>query len=152
MRALLTALLLPPLFAFAGVTEHAPKGTFVESFLIFPEEVRDAAKEGRRVVAFFEQEGCPACLKMARTTFADDAVRERLRSRFVLIAVDIFGARETTWVDGAARSEKALAARLGIRGTPTVMILDEQGRPLQQFVGYRDPRAFLAILEAAAPR
>ena len=152
MRTTLIAWLLFPLLAVAGVAEHAPKGTFADSFLIIPEEVRDAAKAGRRVIVFFEQEGCPACLKMARTTFVDGAVTARLRRQYVLLAIDIFGARETTWVDGAARTEKALAARLGINGTPTVVVLDEQGRTVQQFVGYRDPKAFAAILDAAAPK
>lgn len=152
MRTLLIAWLLFPLLAFAGVTEYAPKGTFSESFLVLAEDVRDAAKAGRRVVLFFEQEGCPACLKMARTTFADGAVAERLRQRFVLLVVDIFGARETVWLDGVARSEKDLATRLGITGTPTVMILDEQGKSARQFIGYRDARDFQAILDAAAPK
>jgi len=152
MRSGLIALLLVPLLTFAGLTEHAPKGTFSDSFLILPEDVRDAAKAGRRVVLFFEQEGCPACLKMARTTFANGTVAERLRQRFVLVTVDIFGARETVWLDGVARSEKDLARHLGITGTPTVVILDEQGRSARQFVGYRDARAFLAILDAATPK
>lgn len=152
MRATLIALLLVPLLAIAGASEHAPKGTFADSFLILPEEVRDAARSGRRVIVFFEQEGCPACLKMARTTFVDGVVTERLRRQYVLVAIDIFGARETTWIDGTARSEKALAAQLGIRGTPTVMFLDEQGKAIRQFVGYRDPKSFAAILEAVAPK
>jgi thioredoxin-related protein len=152
MRTFLIAWLLFPFLAFAGVTEHAPKGTFADSFLIVPEEVRDAAKAGRRVIVFFEQEGCPACLRMARTTFSDASVAERLKQRFVLIAMDIFGSRETVWVDGVARAEKALAKQLGVNATPTVMIFDEQGRAVQQFVGYRDPKSFAAILDAAAPR
>ena len=152
MRSGLIALLLVPLLVLAGTAEHAPKGAFTDSFLVVPEDVRDAAKAGRRVVVFFEQDGCPACLKMARTTLADGAVAERLRTRFVLLAVDIFGARETVWMDGVARAEKDLAKHLGIGGTPTVWILDEQGKRVQQFVGYRDARTFLAILDAAAPR
>ena len=152
MRSVLAAFLLWPLLAFAGASEYAPKGTFADSFLIIPEEVRDAAKAGRRVILFFEQEDCPACLKMARTTFVDSAVTERLRSRFVLIAVDLFGARDTVWTDGVGQSEKTFAAKLGIRATPTVMILDEHGKIVQQFVGYRDAKAFAAILHAAAPK
>lgn len=152
MRAVLLALLLTPLLVLAGASENAPKGTFAESFLDFPDEVRDAAKARRRVIVFFEQEGCPACLRMAKTTFVDAAVTERLKQRFVLVAIDLLGARDTVWLDGVPRAEKALAAQLGVRATPTVMILDEQGRPVQQFVGYRDPRAFQAILEAGAPK
>lgn len=152
MRNALIALLLLPVLALAGASEHAPKGTFADSFLVIPEEVGDAARTGRRVILFFEQENCPACLRMARTTFVDPAVTERLRKRYVLIAIDLFGSRDTVWIDGSGGTEKALAAKLGIRATPTVMILDERGKTVEQFVGYRDPRAFLAILEVAAPR
>ncbi|TAK50516.1 MAG: thioredoxin family protein [Betaproteobacteria bacterium] len=152
MRTIVIALLLVPLLGFAGASEHAPKGTFADTFLILPEEVRDAAKAGRRVIVFFEQEGCPACLRMARTTFVDGAVTQRLRRQFVLIAVDLNGARETVWLDGVARPEKALARQLGVNATPTVLILDEQGRIAQQFVGYRDPKSFAAMLDAAASK
>jgi len=152
MRNALAALLLLPIVALAGASEYAPKGTFADSFLVVPEVVGDAAKSGRRVILFFEQEGCPACLRMARTTFVDAAVTERLKSRFVLIAVDLFGSRDIVWTDGTSGTEKVLAAKLGIRATPTVMILDERGKAVQQFVGYRDPHAFLSILEAATPR
>lgn len=152
MRTLLAALLLLPLAALGFASQHAPAGTFTESFLILPEEVADAAKTGRRVVVFFEQENCNPCARMARTTLADPAVVKRLRERFVLVAVDLNGARETVWMDGVARPEKALGSRLGVRGTPTLLFLDERGSIVQQFSGYRDPQAFLAVLEAAAPR
>jgi thioredoxin-related protein len=149
---ILAFLLLMPLMSLGGVAELAPKGTFQDSFLVFPEDVRDAARDKRRVIVFFEQEGCPACLRMAKETFADAAVAARLRKEFVLIALDTFGARDTTWVDGRSRPEKDLARHLGIRGTPTVMILDERGQTAQSFVGFRDARAFGAILDTSGPR
>lgn len=152
MRTSLLGLLFVPLLAFAAASEHAPKGTFAESFLDIPEDVRDAAKLRRRVIVFFEQDGCPACVRMGRVTFADAAVAERLKRGYVLLAVDIFGARDTVWTDGVARTEKALGAHVGVRGTPTVVILDEKGLAVQRFVGYRDPAAFLEILDAAAPK
>ena len=152
MRLAWLAFLCVPLIALAGVTEHAPKGTFSDTFLIVPEDVRDAARANKRVIVFFEQEGCPACLKMARTTFADRSVSDVLRRRFVMVALDIHGARETTWLDGKPRPEKDLARYLGIQATPTVLVLDEHGKVVERFVGYRDSRALGAILQAAAPR
>ena len=152
MRILLLSLLFVPLVAFATASEHAPKGTFAESFLDIPDDVRDAAKSHRRVIVFFEQDGCPSCIRMGRVTFADAAVAERLQRGFVLLAINIFGARDTVWTDGVSRSEKALGAHVGVRGTPTVVILDEKGQVTQRFVGYREPRAFLEILDAAASK
>ncbi len=146
------ALLVVPIVSLAGVTEHAPAGTFQETFLVLPEDVADAARAKKRVIVFFEQEGCPACLRMARETFADEGIAARLRRDFVLLALDTFGARETTWLDGRSRPEKELARHLGIRGTPTVMILDERGQTAHRFVGFRDARAFGAILDSSGPR
>lgn len=152
MRLVWLAFLCVPLIALAGVTEHAPKGTFSDTFLIVPEDVRDAARARKRVIVFFEQEGCPACLKMARTTFSERSVADALRRRFVMVALDIHGARETTWLDGKPRPEKDLALHLRIQATPTVLVLDEHGKVVEHFVGYRNPQAFAAILEAASPR
>jgi thioredoxin-related protein len=134
------------------VAELAPKGVFHDTFLVLPEDVAEAARAKKRVIVFFEQEGCPACLRMAKETFADAGVAARLRKEFVLIALDTFGARDTTWVDGKSRPEKELARHLGIRGTPTVMILDERGKTVQSFVGFRDARAFSAILDSSRPK
>ena len=152
MRLAWLALLCVPLLSLAGVSEHAPKGTFSDTFLIVPEDVRDAARAQKRLIVFFEQERCPACLKMARTTFSDRGVTDALRRRFVMVALDIHGARETTWTDGKPRPEKDLAQHLGIQATPTVLVLDEHGKVVERFVGYRDPQAFAAVLQAASPR
>jgi len=152
MRAVLLSLLCVPLLALATASDHAPKGIFAESFLDIPEDVRDAAKSRRRLIVFFEQDGCPSCIRMGRVTFADATVAERLKRGFVLLAVNVFGARDTVWTDGVSRSEKALGAHVGVRGTPTVVILDEKGQVAQRFVGYRDPAAFLEILDTAAPK
>ncbi len=152
MRVALLALFLFPVLAFASASGHAPAGTFTDTFLVVSEDVRDAARAGKRLILFFEQEGCPACLKMAQTTFPDREVAKTLQRGFVMVAIDLNGARETTWLDGRARPEKELAKHLDIRATPTVLILDPHGKVVQRFVGYRDPAAFRAILEAAAQK
>ncbi|MDA8107912.1 MAG: thioredoxin fold domain-containing protein [Betaproteobacteria bacterium] len=133
--------------AHAMASDAAPSGVFQESFLVFPDEVRDAAKAGKRVIVFIEQEGCVYCQRMAEVTFADPQVRRLLESRFYMVALDLYGSRDTVWVDGRKRSEKALARHLEVRGTPTILLLDEHGAVLWRLVGYRAPREFLAVLE-----
>ena len=46
---------------------------FSESFLDFREEVRDAAREGKRVMVYFGQDGCPYC----KALMTVDAMRAR---------------------------------------------------------------------------
>lgn len=135
--------------AKAGVRDYDTLGVFQDSFLIFPEEVHDAAREGKRVIVFIEQQGCPYCRRMAQVTFADPGIAETLKTKFDMIALDMYGALNTVWVDGKARTEKELARHLQVRGTPTIVFLDEKGEVIERVVGYRSPSQFRAILERA---
>jgi thioredoxin-related protein len=125
---------------------------FAESFLEFPQDVREAAREGKRLMLYFWQDGCPYCKKMAETTLADRAVAERTRRHFVAVALNLFGAREVQWIDGRRMSEKALAQALKIQATPTVLFLDEKGAVALRLVGYVAPERFAAALDEAKGR
>ena len=53
-------------------------------------------------------------------------------------------------MDGRRLSEKALAGALGVRGTPTLVFLDEKGAEVLRLVGYVPPDRFAQALQAAA--
>lgn len=133
--------------ASVGVRNYDTCGVFQDSFLMFPEEVCDAARAGKREIAFIEQVGCPYCRRMMQVTFADRRIVETLKTRFYMVALDMYGVLNTVWVDGKARSEKALARHAQVRGTPTMLFLDEMGEVVERVVGYRSPSEFQAILE-----
>jgi thioredoxin-related protein len=135
-------------FAAGAQTQEVPDW-FPESFLEFPQDVEDAASEGKRLMLYFWQDGCPACRRMKQTTFADTAIAEQTRHRFVPVAVNVFGEREVRWTDGRTLREKELARELGIRGTPTIAFLDEKGAILVRRVGYLAPEPFVALLAEA---
>src|SRR5690348_9522099 len=40
---------------------------FTDTFLDFPEDVRDAAKQGKRLLLYFGQDGCPYCRELMVT-------------------------------------------------------------------------------------
>lgn len=125
---------------------------FGESFLEFPQDVKEAARDGKRLMLYFWQEGCPYCKELAQTTLADRVLVERTRRHFVAVAIDAFGAREVEWVDGRRMSEKALARALGIRGTPTLVFLDQKGIEVRRLVGAVPPERYAAALEDARLR
>lgn len=127
---------------------------FADTLLDARDEAADAAKEGKRVVLYFWLTGCPYCERMSRETFADPAVAGRLKRGFVPIGVNARGDRDIAWTDGTTHTEKALAAALGVRGTPTLLILDERGAVALRLTGYLSPADFMRALEAlsTAPR
>jgi thioredoxin-related protein len=125
---------------------------FAESFLEFPQDVKDAAGEGKRLMLYFWQAGCPYCKQLKEITLADPALVKRTQRHFVPVALNIFGAREAQWVDGRRMSEKELTQALKIRATPTLLFLDETGAVALRLTGYAPPEQFAKALENAAPR
>src|SRR5262245_26668219 len=130
-------------FAFAGnlLAQEVPSW-FGLSFLVLPEDIAAAAKEGKRLMLYFEQNGCPYCKRMVEVNFADPAIAERIQRRFVPLAINIWGDREVTAPDGTAMSEKKLAAHLKIQFTPTIVFLDEKGGVALRLNGYYPPDKF----------
>lgn len=153
--ALGLAMLLAALGALAQAPSQAARSTeppawFAQSFLDFREDIRDAARQGRRVLVYFGQDGCPYCAEMMRTSFTQAPIVEKTRRSFTAIEINIWGDREVTWTDGRVRSEKDFARFLQVQFTPTVLLLDEAGRVVARLNGYYPPHRFEAAIDYAA--
>jgi thioredoxin-related protein len=155
LRGLLLALCLVAAPARAQVVSpHAIEipAWFTESLLDLREDAREAAAQGRRVMLYFGQDGCPYCKALMRVNFSQREVVGKTREHFVAIALNVWGDREVTWTDGSTLSEKHLAARLKVQFTPTLLFLDEAGAIALRVNGYYRPRRFAAALDYVAGR
>ena len=123
---------------------------FTESLLEFPEEAKEAAQDGRRLMLYFGQDGCPYCKQLMQTNFTQRAIVEKMRKHFVAIALNIWGDREVQWTDGRRMSEKELTRALKVQYTPTLIFLDEKGAVVARLNGYYPPHRFTAALDFAA--
>jgi thioredoxin-related protein len=123
---------------------------FSETLLEFPEEIRDAAREGKRLLLYFGQDGCPYCKTLLQTNFTQKALVDKTRRHFVAIALNVWGDRELVWTDGRRMSEKALARTLRVQFTPTLLFLDENGAPVARLNGYYPPQRLAAALDYAS--
>ena len=123
---------------------------FTDSLLEFPEDVREASRDGKRLLVYFGQDGCPYCKQLTQTNFTQRAIVEKTRKHFVAVALNVWGDRETQWIDGRRMSEKELARALGIQYTPTLLFLDEKGAIVARLNGYYPPHRFTAALDYAA--
>ncbi len=136
----------------AGLGWHEPPAWFKESFLDIREDVRDAARAGRRLMLYFYQDGCPYCAKLLRENFGDKAIADKTRRHFDVIAVNLWGDREVTDLAGKATTEKAFARGLRVQFTPTLLMLDEQGGTALRLNGYVPPHQFHVALDYAGGR
>jgi thioredoxin-related protein len=135
-----------------GSTEDDYPSWFAESFLEFSQELANANREGKRLLIYFGQEGCPYCRQLMQINFSQKDIVELTRKHFVPIALDIWGDRDLTWIDGAKLSEKQLAERLKVQFTPTILLLNERGAIIARLNGYYPPHRFRAALGYAAQK
>jgi thioredoxin-related protein len=149
-------------FALAAVSgaaaqEPAPHAVdiprwFTDSFLDFREDVREAGADGRRLMVYFGQDGCPYCTRLMATSFSQRDIVAKTRKHFVAIALNLWGDREVTWVDGRVTSEKELALQLGVQFTPTLLFFDEKGAVVARLNGYYPPHRLEPVLDYVAGR
>ena len=148
--ALLCAFALPARAQVASPYAIDIPDWFTESLLEMRDEVRDAAAQGKRVMLYFGQDGCPYCTTLMRTNFSQRAIVEKTRRHFVAIALNLWGDREVAWVDGRRLTEKALGRELRVQFTPTLLFLDDKGAVALRLNGYLPPHRFEAALDYAA--
>ena len=123
---------------------------FTDSFLDFREDIVDAKRDRRRLMVYFGQDGCPYCTALMKTNFSQQRIVEKTRKNFVAIALNIFGDRETKWLDGSMMTEKELARKLRVQFTPTILFFDETGAIVARLDGYYPPNKFEAVLDYVA--
>ncbi len=128
------AVLLPPVFAIPdprGAAAVGPQTTLAWEDSLDAAAAR-AAAEGRPILIYLTMPNCNICRHLEATTLADPAVRQRLRD-WVCVRIDV-------------TVDRATAARLGVEGTPTLVMLGSDGRFQNRIMGYLAPFDFLAAL------
>jgi thioredoxin-related protein len=140
------------LAAQAPALESDVPGRFKETFLDMREDLRDATREGKRMMLYFGQDGCPYCRRLVQVNFAQKDIVDRMRRAVYPIAFNLWGDREVTWLDGSVTSEKMLGMKLRVQFTPTLLFLNESGEIVARINGYYPPSRIRAVLEYVARR
>ena len=122
MRPLALALALPLLIAAAPAPEAKPFGHPNRAQADVAAALSRAAANGHRVLLVFGLNGCHDSRALAGW-FATPRFRQMLAARYELVWIDV----------GKKDKNIDLARRFGldgIKGTPTVLMLDSAGKPL----------------------
>jgi len=93
---------------------------FHESFLDLKDDLAEAEKAGKSLAILFEQRGCPYCKETHVTNLSDPEIAAYIQKHFLVIQLNLHGARTVTDFDGTALEERALARRWGVNFTPTI--------------------------------
>jgi thioredoxin-related protein len=123
---------------------------FKESFLDLREDVAEATAAGKRLLLYFYQDGCPYCAKLLQDNFADRKIADSTRDHFDVLAINMWGDKAVTGLDGREITEKQFASKMRVQFTPSLVFLDEQARVAMRINGYFPPHKFKAALDYVA--
>ena len=132
--------------AIAQMGEEPLPDLFVDTFLVLPEDAQEAREQGKYLLLYFGQPGCPYCKLLTETNFAQKDIVDKTNKNFLPLAINIFGSREVEWFDNKQYNEKTLARHLGVQFTPTILLMDSE-KVLARINGYYQPHRFSAALD-----
>ncbi len=115
---------------------------FALSFLDFRDDIAEAKRDDKRLLVYFGQDGCPYCTMLMETNFSQRSIVEKTRGHFVTVALNLWGDRPVTWIDGRTMTEKELGRVLTVQFTPTLLFFDERGKVVVRLNGYYPPQRF----------
>jgi thioredoxin-related protein len=123
---------------------------FKESFLDLREDIKEAQKAGKRVVLMFTQDNCPYCNLLVERNLSQRGIEDILKGKFDVIAINMWGDRDITGLDGKVYTEKSYSAALKVQFTPTLLFFDEAGTSILRLNGYVPPARMQAALDWVA--
>ncbi|RME02536.1 MAG: DUF255 domain-containing protein [Planctomycetota bacterium] len=119
-----------------------------EGWLTSIEKAQEIAKkEGKDIlVDFTGSDWCGWCIRLKKEVFSTPKFKSEAPKKFVLVVLD-FPMRKKISKEQKAYNRK-MAKKFGIRGYPTIILLDAQGRPFGR-TGYRPggPVSYLKHLD-----
>lgn len=142
--------------AFAKRVMAAVVGVFLYSAAVQAEglwltdyeaALKQAKAENKRVLLDFTgSDWCGWCIKLKKEVFNTPEFETYAKNNLVLVELDFPQSKPQT---AAVKKQNAeLAAKFGIRGYPTIIIVDGDGKPLGK-LGYMPggPRKFIEALD-----
>lgn len=102
-------------------------------------------KEKKPLYVFIYSTYCGWCKKFKRSTLSDEKIIKQLSEGFVAAKLNTASNAKQEY-DGEQSTERQLAAMFGIRGVPTSVFMDNDGKVIAKLPGYSPPETFANIL------
>lgn len=132
---------------FKGAKTTETPVWFKESFLDFEEDIDEATANGKRLMLYFHQEGCPYCNALIEHNFTQSDIYETVRNHLDVVEINMWGDREVVQVGGKSFTEKTLAQALDVNYTPTLLFFNENRKVALRLDGYYPPDEFRSALK-----
>ncbi len=135
---------------------------FLDSFLDLADDLNNTVATGKQLAIMWELRGCPYCRDTHLVNFARKDIESYIRAHFEILELNIVGSRVVTDFDGEKLGEKQLAAKYGVRYTPTIQffpgriadlaVKPPREREVNRIQGYLKPTDFIRMFSYVGER
>lgn len=109
-------------------------------------EAQELASTGeKKVMIYAEASWCTYCKKMEKEVFPRDDIQSTISQFFYPVRVDIESDNILTF-NGSQMTEMEFTRSMGVRGTPTFLFVNGEGKILGGQPGFIPPDVFKALL------
>ncbi|MBN2042046.1 MAG: DUF255 domain-containing protein [Spirochaetes bacterium] len=124
-----------------------PKESSVESvkWESFDTGLIKAKEQKKSIVIDFYADWCHWCKVMDKETFSNKEVIKILSENFIAIRLNTEKNDKINYM-GMETTPNGLASAVGVKGLPTVLFMDKDGKPIDLVPGFIKPEMFTAIL------
>lgn len=142
MKQLFSTVVFALLFAMApSLLADAPKGWGTD----YDAALARAAKEKRPVLALFTgSDWCPYCVQLEKKVLKDSSFRKFAEKNVVLLYLDF--PRKKPLSETLTAQNKKLAVKYGVKGFPTSLLLNADGKLLGK-IGARNAKGYIHDIE-----
>ena len=123
---------------------------FKQNFLELDEDLAEANKNGKTLIAYFGQKRCAYCKKLMETNFKLPDIVKYTREHFDIVPLDIWSPEEMTTPKGDVVSERDYSISLNTNFTPSLVFYRPNGDIALRLRGYYPAYQFRAALEYVA--
>ena len=102
------------------------------------QEYRISGMKSKYILLYFYFDGCAPCVKMERTTFKEETIREFINQYFISVKINTL-----------KEVNIEVKNKYEIGNQPAYVIIDSIGNVIHKFIGYYDPLDFKSQLSIA---
>lgn len=99
--------------------EAAPPQTSIQWRTDLPSALLEAQRTGKAVLVDFSADWCPPCIVMKHDVWPDEGVEDAVARSYIPVLIDV-------------DNDSMVGERYGVRGIPTVLVLDAAGQVVRR--------------------
>ena len=105
--------------SYYRAAEAAPPQTSIQWRTDLPSALLEAQRTGKAVLVDFSADWCPPCIVMKHDVWPDDGVEDAVAQSYIPVLIDV-------------DNDSTVGERYGVRGIPTVLVLDARGQVVRR--------------------